>query len=213
MSDSTMTIIDLTAPYQGRRSAPKITEERIPLRSAATAYTGLVYKLASDSMQGTYLDLPGHIVETDDGRRADTIPVSELYRRPATVLHLDRPLVPGPVSADHLQTALGDRRCHDMLIIHALGDQNTFQVTERSIYLDDSAVDWIINRQCRWLVSDIYESTALHGVFLKLFGAGVATVCEPQNLHLLAADEVLVTILFTLWPNITQIPCRIIAEF
>jgi len=100
-----------------------------------------------------------------------------------------------------------------MLIIHALGDQNTFQVTERSIYLDDSAVDWIINRQCRWLVSDIYESTALHGVFLKLFGAGVATVCEPQNLHLLAADEVLVTILFTLWPNITQIPCRIIAEF
>ena len=154
-------------------------------------------------MQGTYLDLPGHIVETDDGRRADTIPVSELYRRPATVLHLDRPLVPGPVSADHLQTALGDRRCHDMLIIHALGDQNTFQVTERSIYLDDSAVDWIINRQCRWLVSDIYESTALHGVFLKLFGAGVATVCEPQNLHLLppmkSSDHPVHAL-----PNITQ---------
>lgn len=208
-----MTIIDLTSPYQGRRSTPQVTEERIPLRSAATAYTGLIYHLASDSMQGTYLDLPGHIVETDDGRRTDNIPASELYRRPATVIHLDRPVAPGPVSATHLQTALGTHLCRNTLIIHALGPHNSFQIPERSIFLDDSAVDWIVSRQCQWLISDIYESTALHGVFLKLFAAGIAAVCEPRNLHLLTANEVLVTILFPPWPQITQMPCRLLAEF
>ncbi len=208
-----MTIIDLTSPYQGRRTQPQITEERIPLRSATTAYTGLVYHLTSDSMQGTYLDLPGHILETDDGRRADTIPAAELYRRPATVIHLDRPATPGPVSAAHLHTALGAQHCQNTLIIHALGPRNSFQVPERSIFLDDSAVDWIVSRQCQWLISDIYESTALHGVFLKLFGAGIAAVCEPQNLHLLTTNEVLVTILFPPWPKTTQIPCRLLAEF
>jgi kynurenine formamidase len=207
-----MPIIDLTSPYTGRRSTPQITIETVALCSADTAYTGLVYHLNTDSMQGTYLDLPGHIQETDDGRRADTLPVHELFRRPATVLHLERTAQPGPVSAHDLQAALGQRTCLDTIVIHALGRNNSFQIPERSVFLDDSAAEWLVNSPCQWLISDIYESTALHGVFLKLFAAGIATVCEPQNLHRLTAPEVLLTIMFPAWPAVTQIPCRILAE-
>lgn len=208
-----MFLVDLTSPYCGRRSPPQTTVEQVPLRSASTAYTGLIYHLTSDSMQGTYLDLPGHIKETDDGRRTDTIPAREFYRQPATVLHLKRPVTPGAVTADDLQQALGAKTCQPTLIVHALGEKNTFEVEERSIFLNNSAVQWIIRQKCRLLISDVYESKALHGVFLQLFQAGIAAVCEPRNLGMLNTSEVLITIMFPPWPGLTQIPCRLLAEW
>lgn len=208
-----MVIVDLTSPYQGRHSQPQTIVEEVPLRSASTSYTGLIYHLTSDSMQGTYLDLPGHIKETDDGRRTYNIPAEEIYRRPATVLRLARPSLPGAVTGDDLQQALGTRTCQPTIIINALGEKNTFAVEPRTVFLDDSAVQWIIRQNCKMLISDIYESKALHGVFLQLFQAGIATVCEPCNLAMLTAPEVLITILFPLWPGLTQIPCRLLAEW
>ena len=98
------------------------------------------------------------------------------------------------------------------LVINALGDKEPFEIEFRTVYLDDSAVEWIINRKCKLLVSDIYESTALHGVFLKLFANGVTTVCDPVKLGKLPESEVLLTALFPLI-NVTQMPCRLVAEF
>ena len=68
------------------------------------------------------------------------------------------------------------------------------------------------NLTLKVLVSDIYESTALEGVFLKLFEAGISTVCEPANLHKLPSGKVKLTVHFAKIP-ITQLPCTLVAEF
>ena len=58
--------------------------------SGMASYTAVVYDFAHDSMVGTYLDLPGHIIETDDGQDAATQPLERFYRLQASVLHLCR---------------------------------------------------------------------------------------------------------------------------
>ena len=116
----------------------------------------------------------------------------------------------GAVHASDLERVAGDRKLNDFLIINALGKRNTLEVPTRSIYLDLDAVDWIISHGCKCLVSDIYESKRLDGVFSKLFAAGISTVCMPVNLCKIP-DEVLLTIAFPKWPT-TQIPCVLLAE-
>jgi len=74
------------------------------------------------------------------------------------------------------------------------------------------AVEWLKATPCKLLVSDIYESTALEGVFLRLFEGGIATVCEPANLYKLPEGIVKLTVLFSKMP-ITQIPCALVAEY
>ncbi|NMA20858.1 MAG: hypothetical protein GX927_09800, partial [Lentisphaerae bacterium] len=82
-----------------------------------------------------------------------------------------------------------------------------------SVFLDMTAVQWIIDAGCKMLVSDIYESQALDGVFLKLFKAGVCTVCEPVHLAEVTAPVVRLTVLFPKFPKMTQFPCRVVAEW
>ena len=80
------------------------------------------------------------------------------------------------------------------------------------VNLELDAVEWLNKTPCKLLVSDVYESTALEGVFLKLFEGGIATICEPANLHKLTARKVKLTVLFSKMP-ITQLPCALAAEF
>ena len=61
-----MPVINLTSSFGNHRTAV----ERLPLRSEKTAYTGMIYYFDYESMSTSYLDLPGHIAETDDGRHA-----------------------------------------------------------------------------------------------------------------------------------------------
>ncbi len=207
-----MPIIDLTRAFD----RVKVEKRLIPLHSGNTSYTGVVYDYSLDSMQSTYLDLPGHILETDDGERADTIPMTDLYRQPADVIHLNFPDGAGAVSAADLEEAVASspgKLASTALIINALGRKNPRDISERSVFLDFSALDWIIERRYRLLVSDIYESRALHGVFKILFSNGIATVCEPVNLFLLTAPQVEISIIPCPIPDVTQIPCRLLAEF
>jgi hypothetical protein len=82
----------------------------------------------------------------------------------------------------------------------------------REIYLTMESVSWIIDSGCRLLVSDTYESNRLDGVFLKLFSAGISTVCMPVNLDKLTSQVIKITIFTPLLDGIVQIPCRIAAE-
>jgi kynurenine formamidase len=207
-----MTILDLTMDFHGERFPAEIKREEMPLQSGLTKYTGIIYTITHDGMSGTYIDFPGHIAETDDGVRTDTLPVEDVYRVPAQVLRMHRKSGSGAVTAADLEAAAGGKLTARNVILNALGDLEPNDIENRSVYLDDSALDWLIANGCKLLVSDIYESQALHGVFLKLFAAGVSTVCHPVHLGQIAAKEVKMTILFSKLP-ITQLPCRLIVEY
>ncbi len=209
-----MNIVDLTWDFIGERFAPEIRKEEIFLKSGKTEYTGIVYTFTHDGMSGTYIDFPGHIAETDNGVTAENFPVSDLYRIKADVVRFHKKSGEGAVTAEDLQGKLpmtdGESKA---LIINALGEKNPKDIEERSVYLSDCAVEWIIKHKYKILVSDIYESQALHGVFLKLFAAGISTVCMPVNLYKLPENPLLLTVLFARMPAVTQLPCRVVAEF
>ena len=93
-----MELVNLTAPF----NRAHIFTERIPLKSAKTAYTGMVYHFRYGSMETSYLDLPGHIAETDDGRHARNTDLLNFYRRKAALLRITPPneeygITPAPV--------------------------------------------------------------------------------------------------------------------
>lgn len=207
-----MTCVDLTMRGIGRDAVPEIAERHVALRSAATAYTGVVYTTTGSSMLGSYIDFPGHILETDDGRRADNVDLAGFYRMEASVVRLDRPGGSGGIDAAELEEAYGGVPDTPVVIINALGARGPMDIDPRSVWLTMDAVEWLIRSKCRILVSDVYESKALEGVFLKLFRAGISTVCEPARLHELTARQVKLTISFVKFP-VTQIPCTLVAEF
>lgn len=208
-----MPIIDLTREYISEFGPVEHSVEQVKLDSGLIKYTGLVWHYQCDSMTGSYLDFPGHILETDDGQRADNVDPALFFNVPTTVLHLDKASGSGAVTAEELRYANGGSdKSLPFLAINALGRKNPHDVEWRSVFLDDSAVDWIIGSGCRLLFSDVYESQELAGVFLKLFKAGITTACEPVNLWKVTGENVFMTILFPKWPS-AQIPARIIASF
>lgn len=209
-----MTYVDLTAKFAGwGGEVPEITPREVALKSASTRYTGVVYALnCRSTMYGSYIDFPGHIRETDDGVTAATVDLADFCGIDCAVIHLERADQPGGITAGDLEKAYGGIPDTPAVIINALGSVGSFDIPPRSVYLELDAIEWLKKTPCKLLVSDVYESTALYGVFLKLFEAGIATVCEPANLHKLPAGKVKLTVLFPKIP-ITQLPCSLIAEF
>ncbi len=205
-----MPVVDLTLEISPETA--RIERQEIMLQSANTRYTGVVYEFSHDSMQGTYIDFPGHIKETENGESADDFPLGRLYRVPASVIHLERVDGSGAVTAAELEKAFGGVPRTEALIINALGPANPQDVERRGVYLDAGAVEWIIASGCKLLVSDIYESKALDGVFLRLFEHGISTVCEPVNLWGLP-PQVELTVLFPRIMGVKQLSCRMIAEY
>ena len=208
-----MTVVDLTLTipelFEGKRVFG--LEERSHT-GGGRAYTGMIYHFAHHGMVGTYIDLPGHIKETDDGADAAGYPAEKLFRVEATVIHLDRENGSGAVIADELQAACPQPFKGEALILNALGDRPREAVEFRSVWLGADARQWIIETGAHLLVSDIYESRAQEGVFLDFFEAGILTVCEPDNLHLLTAPYVRLTALPVRFSGVTQLPCRLLAE-
>lgn len=165
------------------------------------------------SMAGTYIDLPGHILETDDGHDAATVPAEALFRVPAGLVRLDRSAQPGPVHAADLQQAASIGLSAPALVLNALGPHRFDAVPERTVYLARDAVHWIIDHRVRLLVSDVYESNDdPQDVFRTLFRAGIAAVCCPESLGTLALAPLLLSALPLRIPGATQSPCRLLAE-
>ena len=209
-----MRLVDLTLPIPATLAGRQIVRrEPLEIRSGGTCYTGMLYQFSHGSMAGTYLDLPGHIKETDDGMDAENCPVEALYRLAATVLHLDRQSGSGAVHAAELAAAGPAPAAGGALIVNALGAKRFDEIEERTVWLALDAVRWIVSTGVRLLVSDVYESTpVLTGVFPELFAAHIATVCYPVNLHRLAAPRVRLTALAPRFQTATQLPCRVVAE-
>ncbi|MCD6364821.1 MAG: cyclase family protein [Planctomycetes bacterium] len=208
-----MALIDLSLTIPGPpspKAAAAVVERRIGNDDAS--YTAVTYRFAHDSMVGTYIDFPGHIKETHDGMHADNYPLAKLANLDAVVIHLDRADGSGPVSAEELAAACPEGPPAQAIIINALGKRRFDDIVERSVYLTTDAVQWIVESGAHLLVSDIYESKALHGVFFNLFAGGVSAVCYPVNLHLLTADRVRLWAIAARYSNVTQLTCRLFAE-
>jgi len=203
-----MKLIDLTLPWK-----PCTQVRRIPLTLPEGEFAALVYEFSYDSMTGTYVDFPGHIAETDDGVDAENFSPAGLYRVPASVIRLNRQDGSGAVMTEELQSAADGRDLRvPAIIINALGNKRFDEIAERSVYLHADAAEWLISHGIKLLVSDIYESNKEpQSVFLRLFRAGVLTVCLPVNLHMLP-ENVRLTVMFPRVKNVTQLPCRIVAE-
>ena len=139
-----MSVIDLSCPIPAQ-TAEKIRLTEVPLKSAQTAYTGMVYDFELNSMDGSYIDLPGHIKETDDGQRADNVPLEQFYRMPCSVIRLNRTNRSGAVSAAELEQAFGGKVTTSALMINALGTLEPDEIYVRSVWLDFSALDWMIS--------------------------------------------------------------------
>ncbi|MBP5640559.1 MAG: cyclase family protein [Victivallales bacterium] len=206
-----MKVIDITRPFE-IEPLYWIKESHVDLKSDATEYTGVVYDLNTHSMVGSYIDFPGHIKETSNGEDAFTVRLEDFYRLPADIIHLNRESDSGAISGAELANAFGNKKpMAPLLALNALGKKNPWEIELRSVWLDDTAVQWIIDSGCRIFMSDVYESKRLEGVFQRLFKANISTVCEPTNLSLLG-DRALISIMFLPIPKVTQVPCRIVAE-
>lgn len=208
-----MKLIDLTDTMpEKQKDAPICRKEIWDIANAREQVQAAVFRFAHDSMAGTYIDFPGHMVSTDDGVDAANCPPEALYRLDATLARLDRRDKPGAVTAEELASAAGEVT-GQALIVHTLGPLRYDDVPERSIYFAREAAEWIVDSGVKLLVSDIYESNDHpQGVFSVLFGGGVSTICCPVNLHLLPAGPITVTALPLKFPGATQLPCRVIAE-
>lgn len=209
-----MVLIDLTliAGPEKEGHAPFHTEERTITPQEGAPYVALVYHFQHTGMVGTYIDFPGHIRATDDGTDAANYPVEKLFRVPAAVIHLDRENGSGAVTGAELAAAGPPPPVGGALVINALGQRRFDQIEKRSVYLSLDAVEWILATGVHLLVSDIYESRALHGVFERLFAGGVSAVCQPVQLHRLTRPRVKLTALPARFPGVTQLPCRLLAE-
>lgn len=205
-------LYDLTRPYAQEDANFRTNLIEVPIKSEKTSYTGMTYRWETYSMNGSYIDFPGHIKETDDGIRAETADPAQFWRIPCSVIRLDRASGTGGVTAEDLEKAFGGRPATEGIILNALGTKEPHDIENRTVWLTHDALDWLIACGMKCLVSDIYESRGLHGVFQKLFKAGITAVCEPYHLASLKADQVLLSIVFLPVPGVTQLPCRILAE-
>ncbi len=205
---STRVDLTLSIPAQPADGTAVVTPEELRIQN----YTGMVYHFRHDSMAGTYIDFPGHIKETADGFDAANYPMGKLFRVEATVIHLDRAGGSGAVTAAELAAACPKPFRGQALVLNALGARRFDAIESRSVWLGRDARRWIIERNIHLLVSDIYESKTLEGVFLDLFGAGITTVCLPINLSALTTPYVRLTALPVRFETVTQLPCRVVAE-
>ena len=205
-----MELVNLTAPI----NRAHIFSERIPLKSAKTAYTGMVYHFRYGSMETSYLDLPGHIAETDDGRHARNTDLLNFYRRKAALLRITPPNEEYGITPADLEKARNGRSWQEWMVINALCGKDDGYQPARKIYLTLDAVDHLAKNGVKYLFSDAWESARLDGVFLRLFDAGVSGICNLVNLDKLPDDrEFLLTMSFLPYPGeVTQIPVSVIAE-
>ena len=206
-----MRIIDLTLPIEEVQGGKPTAETYlVPLSVRGGKYRAICYRLAMNGMSGTYLDLPGHIEEFDDGADAENFPLEKLFMLDTTVIHLDRRSLGREVTADELESA-GMPVKGDALLIHALGEKKCFEVAPDEIpYFGPSAIQWIVHKRPKIAVSDIYEKRPdLQGIFIELFRNRISCVCVPVNLDRIRETYPKTCIIPLRMRSVTQLPCRI----
>ena len=177
-------------------------------------YTSQVYYFSHWSNVGTYVDFPGHVIESDDGFHAENYPAEKLYRLEAPVIHLDRKSGSGRIDLDELQDHCPEDDSGAAIVINGLGNRQFFQVERRGVNLSIECARWIIEKGFHLVVSDVYDNVDYsEGVLLELFKHGVTIVGRPINLDKITATKAYITALPVRYPGVTQLPCRVVAEF
>ena len=198
--------------YQ-KQPAAKIKSETVPLAIENKNYNAYIYNMEFGSMAGTYIDFPGHYKETFEGTDAANCPLEKLYRIKASVVHMECRDGHGALSADDIKSAFGRDIRTPALIINALGSLRFDDIEFRSVYIDRSAVEYIIDSDVKLIISNVYESQQAHGVFRDFFANGIFAVCCPVNMHLITASICNLSVIPIHFPGATQVPCRVIAEW
>ncbi len=208
-------LVDLTLPVM--HSSNIMTTKKFPVKQDdGVEYNGVIHHFSYDSMVSTYIDFPGHIEGLGDGTDAANYPVSNLYRIKALVIKLNRTDKSGEVSARELKNSINldiDVEQPSAVIINALGTRDFNDIEERSVWLGTGAVEWLISLGIHLLVSDIYESRGIHGIFGSFFKKGISTVCYPVNLSKIKSNICHITVFPLKIEKAQQLPCRIVAEF
>ncbi|MBT9138541.1 MAG: hypothetical protein DDT31_01107 [Syntrophomonadaceae bacterium] len=207
-------LIDLTYEIQDRENEKIIRAiKEIPLREKT--YRGLIYQYHLSSMDGTYIDLPGHIAEFDDGFDMAKYPLEKLFMVDTLFIRLKRERAERKITAEELETACPSmEKPFSALCIHALGDKNFYDYSQATIpYYQKDAVEWIIRKNIHLFISDVYENHhEPEGIFMELFKNSISTVCHPVNLQEIKNDFIKITALPVRAKGATQIPCRLIAS-
>ena len=207
-------LIDLTCEIQDRRNEKIIASiKKISMREET--YRRVIYQYHLNSMDGTYIDLPGHIAEFDDGFDAANYPVENLFMVDTLFIRLKRESAERKITAEELEMACPSvEKPFSALCIHALGNKNFYNYNQIPMpYYQKDAVEWIIKKDIHLFISDVYENhNEPEGIFVELFKNKISTVCCPVNLQRIKNDFVKITVLPLRVKGATQIPCRLIAS-
>ncbi|MFH0797521.1 MAG: cyclase family protein [Candidatus Omnitrophota bacterium] len=200
-----MKIIDLTTEITGG-----VSRTLVPIRMKDSLYQGIIHNLVLSSMSGTYLDLPGHILEFDNRLDAGNYPLEKLFMVPTTVIRLKREGLGREIRAEELK-ATGISVKGKGLIIDTGWNPRSIDSPEVYFYGKD-AVGWIISQEIDLFISDVYENHAdPRGIFVELFKAGISCVCIPVNLDKISKEEVKICVVPLKIPGVVQLPCRLLA--
>lgn len=207
-------LIDLTLPVKYNPKTMSTSEKHI-VQEDGTEYDGIIHEFSFNSMTGTYIDFPGHIAGYEDGTDAASYKLEKLYQVKTVLIKLDRDCSSGKVCKEELLTSVNinlEKEKPGAIIINALGSKRFDEIRERSVWLSIEAAKWLISLGIHLIISDIYESAGIHGVFGTFFKAGVSTVCCPVNLDKISKNIFTVTCLPAKFEKCQQLPCRLIAE-
>lgn len=208
-------LIDLTYEIQDRENEKIIRAiKEIPLREKT--YRGLIYQYHLSSMDGTYIDLPGHIAEFDDGFDMAKYPLEKLFMVDTLFIRLKKESAERKITAEELKTACPTlEKPFSALCIHALDNKNFYDYNQDTIpYYQKDAVEWIIRKNIHLFISDVYENhNNPEGIFVELFKNRISTVCHPINLQKIKKDFIKITVLPLRAGGATQMSCRLVTSF
>ncbi|MHC4873940.1 MAG: cyclase family protein [Planctomycetota bacterium] len=207
-------LIDLTLPVKHNPQTMSTNKKHI-VQENGTEYDGIVHNFSFSGMTSTYIDFPGHIAGCEDGTDAANYELEKLYQVKTALIRLDRDCSSGKVCKEDLLTSVNvnlEKEKPDAIIINALGSKRFDEIKERSVWLSTEAAEWLVSLGIHLIISDIYESAGIHGVFGTFFKGGVSTVCCPVNLEKINKDIFTVTCLPAKFEKSQQLPCRLIAE-
>lgn len=207
-------LLDLTLSVEQDPQTMSIEKKHL-VQEDGTEYDGVIHNFCYKGTSSTYIDFPGHIAGYDDGTDAANYKLEKLYQVKTVIIKLNRDCSSGKVCKEDLLESVNvdlEKEKPGAIIINALGNKRFDEIKNRSVWLSTEAVEWLVSLGIHLIISDIYESAGLHGVFGTFFKSGVSTVCCPVNLDKINKNVFTVTCLPAKFEKCQQLPCRLIAE-
>lgn len=201
-----MEIIDLTGTIQ-----KDFRTDIVKIFLQDKTYHAFVHNFNLSSMDGTYIDFPGHIKEFDDGFDASNYPDKKLFMVDATLLRLDRRNKEREIHVEELEST--NVKIDTPAVIVDSGWNQILKKDQNEIYFfGKDAIQWFVSKKIYLFVSDVYENhKEPRGIFVEFFKAGILTVCNPSNLHRIKKQKLKICVFPLKIKGATQVPCRVLA--